>query len=180
MSGSRIWMAAAVLGASFATMAEPSNFRLGVGSFRADTDPAPAYMPTDKEQGYSLFAEMPQSDNTATRFIYYRLDDNDKQTIGFETQLMWGIGLSEPGFRVYTGPAWHREKTSIARSGKNHQVFNGWGWQLGVGYQYKALTLDLAATLRDNHDYYTENKRAGLDDDKPTSYISNILISYRF
>lgn len=180
MSGSRLWMATALFSVTALTQAEPTNFRVGAGLFSADTDPAPAYMPTSSDQGFSLFAEMPQSDNTATRFILYRLDKDDKQTFGFETQLMWGIGLSQPGFRAYTGPAWHREKTKVNRPGTNHQVFNGWGWQLGAGYQYQAITLDLTATLRDSHEYYGENKRAGLDDKKPTSYITNFLISYRF
>ena len=85
MSGSRLWMAGALLTACASTMAEPTNFRVGIGSFIADTDPAPAYMPSDKELGFSLFAEMPQSNNTATRFMYYRVDQDDKQTIGFET-----------------------------------------------------------------------------------------------
>lgn len=180
MFGSRLWMAGALLTVCTSTMAEPTNFRVGIGSFMADTDPAATYMPTDKNRGFSLFAEMPQSDNTASRFIYYRLKEDNKQTIGFETQLMWGIGLSTPGFRLYTGPAWHHEKTRVARASSNHQVFNGWGWQLGTGYQYKALTLDISATLRDNHEYHAENKRAGLNTQKPTSYIGNVLISYRF
>lgn len=180
MSGLRLCMASALLSASALTMAEPTNFRVGVGSFMSDTDPAPVYMPSNSEQGFSLFAEMPKSDNTATRFIYYHLSDNNKHMVGFETQLMWGIGLSQPGFRLYTGPAWHREKTRVARGTSKHQVFNGWGWQLGAGYQYQALTLDVAATLRDSHEYDSENKRAGLNDDKPTSYIANVLVSYRF
>lgn len=159
--------------------AEPTNFRAGVSLFRSNTSPAPDYMPGNKEKGYSLFAEMPQSNNTATRLIIYHLDDQDKHMQGFETQLMWGIGLAEPGFRLYTGPAWHREGIKINRPGKSYQVFNGWGWQLGTGFQFRAITLDLAATFRDNRDYHSENKRAGLDK-KPESIISNLMISYRF
>lgn len=180
MSGSRLWMAAALIGASTAVMAEPTNFRVGVGSFQLDSDPAPAYMPDNSDTGLSLFAEMPHSDHAATRFQAYRIDQDGKRTTGFETQLMWGIGLSQPGFRAYTGPGWHYEKTRVNRPGKRHQVFNGWGWQLGVGYQYKAVTVDLTGSIRDPHDYRTENRRAGLGKKTPSVYTTSLLISYRF
>lgn len=180
MSGSRLWMAAALLGASAVTLSEPTNFRVGVGSFQLDSDPAPAYLPDNSDTGFSLFAEMPQSNHTATRFMLYRIDQDDKFSSGFQTQLMWGIGLSQPGFRAYTGPSWHHEKNRITRAGKNHQVFNGWGWQLGLGYQYKSVTLDLAATVRDPSDYRTEYRRAGLGKKTPSVYTTNLLIGYRF
>jgi len=178
MPGLRTCVTALMLFSATAS-AEPTNFRVGAGLFQSDTNPAPDYMPDNSQRGYSLFAEMPQSDHTATRFMLYRLSDDNKQLIGYETQLMWGIGLSQPGFRIYTGPAWHRETIRVERPGASHRTFNGWGWQAGFGFQYRAITLDVAATLRDNSDYYSENKKAGLSD-KPDSYISNLLISYRF
>jgi len=179
MSGLRLWLTGLLI-SSACVQAEPTNFRVGVGLLQTDTSPAAGYFPDNHDQGYTLFAEMPQSDHTASRFLIYRLDDNGKQLSGYETQLMWGWGLAGPGLRLYTGPAWHYEKLKLQRPGANHQVFNGWGWQLGIGVQYQAITLDLAATVRDNQDYHHENKRAGLDDSRPDTYISNLLISYRF
>lgn len=174
---------AVVISAVFAltAQAEPTNFRVGTGLVKSDTDPAPAYMPSDQQVGNSIFAEMPHSENTATRFIMYRVSSEGKSLSGFETQLMWGVGLDDTGPRLYTGPAWHRENIEVVSTlgNRKDRVFNGWGWQLGAGMQYKAVTIDLAVTLRDSHEYHAENKRAGIDK-KPTSYLGNLLISYRF
>ena len=69
----------------------------------------------------------------------------------------------------------------VRRNGEaDPQVFNGWGWQLGTGYQYQALTLEIAATYRDTRDYRQENKAATGNDTPPAPILSNLLISYRF
>lgn len=160
--------------------AEPTNFRVGAGLFSAHIDPAEDYMPKNDDYGLSVFAEMPQSDYLASRFMLYRTQTKDTQLSGFETQMMIGYGLSKPGFRIYTGPGWHREKIEVERNNDTaHRIFNGWGWHVGLGYQYQAVTLDLSASLRDNADYYSENKRIG-SDKEPNAYVSNLLISYRF
>lgn len=165
---------------SAADTKEPTNFRAGVGVFQADIGNAPAYLPNGEQQGFSLFAEFPQSNHAASRFILYCLNgEDDVQLQGGETQLMWGWGLAEPGFRIYTGPAWHYEKMLVQRAaGDHYRVFNGWGWQLGIGAQFAAITIDLAATLRDPDDYNHENIQAGAKEGDVWTH--NLLLSYRF
>lgn len=171
---------------SLAAADKTTNFRVGVGSVYLDVDPGAAYLPSSDETGYSLFAEFPQSNHAASRFVMYRMHDNDKDLTGFETQLMWGWGLAEPGFRLYTGPAWHREKILVDRnSGSSTRFFNGWGWQIGTGFQIGAITLDVAATWRDDQDYRDENRRAdnqaaGISTERPDVWLTNAMISYRF
>lgn len=159
---------------------KPTNFRVGAGVFQADIGNAPSYLPNAEQQGFSLFAEFPQSNHTASRFILYRLNgEDDIQLQGGETQLMWGWGLAEPGLRIYSGPAWHYEKMLVQRAaGDHYRVFNGWGWQFGIGAQFDAITLDLAATMRDPKDYNSENLQAGAS--KGDVWTHNLLLSYRF
>ncbi|UZK03423.1 hypothetical protein [Venatoribacter cucullus] len=160
--------------------AEPTNFRAGIGAFALDIGHAPAGLPDGSQTGFSLFGEFPQSNHTASRFILYRIDGGDGVRLtGGETQLMWGMGLAQPGFRLYTGPAWHYDRMRVTRSGgHNTRTFNGWGWQIGTGWQYRAVTLDVAATFRDRHDYNRETRRAGLP--KGDVWTHNLLLSYRF
>ncbi|MGB1091164.1 MAG: hypothetical protein ACPGYX_03485 [Oceanobacter sp.] len=163
------------------SQAENTNFRVGLGSTTLDVSPAAEYLPTTDEKGLSLFAEFPQSNHAASRFIMYRAHQNDKDLTGFETQLMWGWGLAQPGFRLYAGPAWHREKILVDRTGGSRtRFFNGWGLQAGLGYQLKAITLDIATTWRDDQDYRFENRRSGVENTRPDVFLTNLLISYRF
>lgn len=159
---------------------QPTNFRVGAGVFQADMGNAPAYLPNGEQQGFSLFAEFPQSNRAASRFILYRLNGEDNiQLQGGETQLMWGFGLAEPGLRAYTGPAWHYEKILVQRAAADHyRILNGWGWQFGLGIQFDAITLDLAATLRDANDYNHETEQAGAKEGDVWTH--NLLLSYRF
>ena len=158
--------------------AEPTNFRVGLGLTTMHISPAPDYLPDSRDQGISIYAESPQSNNAGSRFFIYGINgDDDAQVRGMETQLMWGWGLAEPGWRLYTGPAWHWEKFKTNRN--NHQVMNGWGWHIGTGYQFNAITVDIAATYRDPHEYLAENKRAG-ENTTPDSVLTHVLISYRF
>src|SRR5690606_37524824 len=122
--------------------AEPTNFRAGIGAFALDIGHAPAGLPDGSQTGFSLFGEFPQSNHTASRFILYRIDGGDGVRLtGGETQLMWGMGLAQPGFRLYTGPAWHYDRMRVTRSGGHDtRTFNGWGWQIGTGWQYRAVT----------------------------------------
>lgn len=165
---------------SSAVSAEPTNFRVGAGLFRADFGNAPAYLSDGSDNGFSLFAEFPQSPYAGSRFIYYRLNADDERKIaGGETQLMWGWNLDAPGFRAYTGPAWHYENIRVQRpSGSRFKTFNGWGWHAGIGLQYQAITVDLAATLRDPQDYNDENALSGAKDGDVWTY--NLMTSYRF
>ncbi|WP_430462786.1 hypothetical protein ACQUQU_08355 [Thalassolituus sp. LLYu03] len=180
---SRIPAHAALTGLLFSAIAtgEPSNFRVGVGLFQADMQNAPAYLPDGSQNGISLFGEFPQSAHAASRFMLYRINGEDGVKLsGGETQLMWGFNLNDEGFRAYTGPAWHYENIRVPASsgGTRFRTFNGWGWQLGVGAQFRAVTLDLAATLRDPQDYNDENARAGQPDGDVWTY--SLLTSYRF
>ncbi len=162
--------------------AEPTNFRVGGGQFTAHIGSAgtPDWLPDSGDAGISLFAEFPQSENAASRFLLYRVNGEDGARLqGGETQLMFGWGLSGPGPRAYTGPAWHYEKMQVVRdSGDRFRVFNGWGWQFGLGFQFRALTVDIAATWRNPDDYNHELNRAGIRDGDV--WVRNLLLSYRF
>lgn len=184
-------IALVALNLATATVAEPSNLRVGVSRTVLDIDPAASYLTTSDNVGMAVFAEFPQSNHTSSRFVLYRIHEDGnasqrKDVTGFETQLMWGWGLAEPGFRIYTGPAWHREKILVERSGsRKTRFFNGWGWQLGLGVQQGPITVEFAATWRDPDDYRTENRRpeikaTGIDDQKPKVWLNNMMISYRF
>lgn len=166
--------------ASHAAEEEFTNFRVGVGGYAADLSNAPQYMPDSDQPGFAVFAEFPQSNVAASRFILYRVNGEDGLKLqGGETQLMWGWGLAKEGPRIYTGPTWHYEKMQVPRgSSERYKVFNGWGWQLGAGYQFRAVTLDFAFGWHDNQDYNKENDRAGLKDGDYTT--QSLLLSYRF
>tara|TARA_R110000868_G_scaffold7132_6_gene39192 strand:+ start:407 stop:997 length:591 start_codon:yes stop_codon:yes gene_type:complete len=158
-----------------------TNFRFGIAATTLDIDPGADYFPSSDDTGVSLFAEFPQTDHAASRFLMYRIHQDGKDVTGFETQLMWGWGLSQPGFRLYTGPAWHREKIVLqSNSGRQVGVFNGWGWQIGTGYQLGAVTLDIAGTFRDDQDYRNQNRRSGAAGQRPNVWLTSALISYRF
>lgn len=158
-----------------------TNFRVGISSTTLDVSPGASYMPESGDQGMGVFAEFPQSEHAASRFIIYRMHQDGKDVTGFETQLMWGWGLASEGFRLYTGPAWHREKILIDRGTSKHTgVFNGWGWQVGTGVQWGPITLDIAGTYRDDQDYRNENRRGGASGKRPDVWLTNAMISYRF
>lgn len=162
-----------------AALAEPTNFRVGTGTFRMDIGHAPAGLPDGSQTGGLLFAEFPQSNRAASRFILYRIDSDGVKVKGGETQLLWGWGLAGPGLRLYTGPAWHYERMEVPRSGSVlTRTFKGWGWQLGAGVQYRAVTLDYAVMMRDNDAYKRENALAG----QPSGdvFTHTLLLSYRF
>lgn len=165
---------------SLPSLAEETNFRVGLGMLRYDISPAAEYMPNGKHTGITLMAEYPQDNIHGSRFIIYSLDDEGVNVWGVETQMLLGYGLAKPGFRIYTGPAWHREFIKLRRTNKTKtQLFNGWGWQLGFGWQLDRLTLDIAATYRDPKDYHSENKNAGVSK-SPAPILGNALLSYQF
>ena len=75
-----------------------TNFRVGVGSYSADLAGGPQWMPDGSQAGFSVFAEFPQSNIAASRFILYRINGEDGVRLqGGETQLMWGWGLAQSG-----------------------------------------------------------------------------------
>jgi len=157
-----------------------SNFRVSTGVYSANLSNGPQWMPDNDQMGFAVFAEFPQSNIAASRFILYRVNGEDGLKLqGGETQLMWGWGLADTGPRIYTGPTWHYEKMQVQRGNSDHfRVFNGWGWQLGVGYQLRAITLDYAFGWHDNQDYNDENSYAGTKDGDYTT--QSLLLSYRF
>ncbi|MDO6749895.1 hypothetical protein, partial [Gilvimarinus sp. 1_MG-2023] len=50
-----------------------TNFRVGLAATTLDIDPGADYFTDAGDTGMSLFAEYPQSDHTATRFLVYRI-----------------------------------------------------------------------------------------------------------
>lgn len=168
-----------LVAASPVTLAEPSNLRIGVGGFVLDVEHAPAGIADGSQVGGAIFAEFPQSNYAGSRFIAYRIDTDGIKVKGGETQLMWGYGLAQPGLRIYTGPTWHYERMEVPRAGGvKTRTFKDWGWQIGAGVQYQAITLDYAISLRDNGQYKTENARAGVANGDV--WTQTLLLSYRF
>ena len=165
---------------ALAEQTEYTNFRVGAGALRYDIHPGGESMPNGRDTGVTFLAEFPQDNYHGSRFIVYKLNGDGVSSWGFETQMMLGYGLAQPGFRIHTGPAWHREFIHVRRDGtSDEKLFNGWGWQLGIGWQFDAVTFELAATYRDPYDYENENRRAGIDQ-RPDPILTNLFVSYRF
>lgn len=166
---------------SLPSIAEPTNFRLGLGMLRYDISPSTDYTPKFEQTGVSLLAEFPQDNLHGSRFIIYSQNQDDTEVWGFETQMLLGYGLAQPGGRIYTGPTWYREvmRTEVG-STSDSRVFNGWGWQLGTGWQYQRFTVDIATTYRLAKDYKDELARAGVNQGSPTVLLSNLFVSYQF
>ncbi len=157
-----------------------TNFRVGVGAMHYDINPGAEYMPDGEDLGITLMAEFPQDNYHGSRFIIYKLNAEGVDVWGFETQMLLGYGLAQPGFRLHTGPAWHREFIRTDDNGSSDpELFNGWGWQLGTGWQFAAVTVELAATYRDPNDYENENHRGGVNK-RPDPILTNLFISYRY
>ena len=157
--------------------AEPTNFRVGLGALNYSLESSQSGTPDTQLSGLTLLAEYPQDNYHGSRFILYHTDEQNQQSWGYETQLMLGCGLAQPGFRIHTGPAWHREFVYLK---DDTEFFNGWGWQLGVGWQQQAVTLELAATYRDPQDYEKAYKSAHQSDSNIDPILGNLFVSYRF
>ncbi|GGY34951.1 hypothetical protein GCM10011297_05030 [Bacterioplanes sanyensis] len=146
-----------------------TNFRVGGGIWQFSVDPG---HPDHSDYGYALMAEFPQSEHAGSRFLVVGLNGEQGFLLrGVESQLYWGWGLASPGWRLYSGPTWHWQKARHASS--RHQVHNGWGWHLGTGFQWRALTIDIAAGYRLADDYRRDGKT-------PTVMTSSVIASYRF
>ncbi|ASP40081.1 hypothetical protein CHH28_15975 [Bacterioplanes sanyensis] len=154
---------------SLTATAEPTNFRVGAGIWQLSIDPG---APSHDDTGYALLAEFPQSEHAGSRFLVYGMNGQQDYLVrGVETQLFWGWGLASPGFRLYTGPAWHWQKSRAQNS--SHITHNGWGWHIGTGWQWRAITLDLTASYRIPDDYDQDGQSVDVT-------TSALLLSYRF
>ena len=159
---------------------EFTNFRIGVG-YVENTVLSDSQVGNNRSKGSSLFAEFPQHEHLGSRFIIYKTYEDDFDSWGFETQLMWGFGLDQPGFRIHTGPAWHREVLTINEGlSEDKHVFNGWGWQAGLGFQFSTVTLEITSTYRDPTDYKRYERKSGGSGEDTKSVLSQFLVSYRF
>lgn len=148
---------------------EPTNFRVGVGSWQLSIDPG---QPDSDDRGIALMAEFPQSEHAGSRFLYYRQQGEQGYWLhGVETQLFWGWGLNQPGWRLFSGPSWYWQKSHSDQ--QSHQVHNGWGWHLGTGWQWQALILDVSASYRLPDEYRVNGKT-------PDVTTTNLMLSYRF
>ncbi len=148
-----------------------SNLRMGLGMVMLDTTPA---VGNGQSKALSLFLEMPETEHSGSRFLLYGKKDSSEESYwGFETQIFWGIGLNKPGFRAYTGPAWHYEKHRFSQGAKTGKYY-GWGWNTGIGMQIDRIQIDLAGNYRDNSDY---SKIRGK---YPKVWLIQLLLGYQF
>lgn len=151
-----------------------SNLRLGVGMVMLDTTPSVASIKNGQSKAVSLFAEMPQSEHSGSRFLIYSKQPSDGEKYwGFESQIFWGWGLNQPGLRLYTGPAWHYEKHRFTQDTALKTLY-GWGWNTGIGVQVGALQFDIAGNYRDPSDY------SKIKNQTPTVWFFQALVGYRF
>lgn len=154
-----------------ASAEKSSNLRAGFGMVMLDTTPA---VGAGQSKAFSLFLEMPEGEHSGSRFLLYgKKDTSDESYWGVETQIFWGIGLNKPGFRAYTGPAWHYEKHRFAQGAKNG-TFYGWGWNTGIGLQIGRIQFDLAGNYRDNSDY------PKIQGKYPKVWLAQLLLGYQF
>lgn len=151
-----------------------SNLRIGGGMVMLDTKPAVGSLKNGQSRAFVLFAEMPESQHTSSRFMLYTKKQTEQERYwGLESQFFFGWGLDRPGLRLYTGPAWHYEKHRFNKGGATKTMY-GWGWNTGIGLQAGPIQIDLAGNYRDPSDYpKIKNKR-------PTVWFIQVLAGYRF
>lgn len=154
----------------------PGPLRLGIGATGLNFQRAIDGVPDGKLVNAVVFAEFSQNNYTATRFMLYRGTHKDTNLYGGETQLLLGYGLAKAGPRIYTGPTWHAEHLHIADLDFSHS-YRGWGWQAGLGWQYKAIALDYSLGIRDNGRYNSTLKPLGF---KGKVLHNSVLLSYKF
>lgn len=159
-----------------------NNLRLSIGRHTLMVDPAEAYASDLKQQhsGWSLGAEMPQSDHTASRALLYRVDEEGLQATGIEMQILWGYGLSAPGFRIYAGPGFFFEHRKDLRAATDRfDAFRDFALSAGTGYQYKRYVVDINYQRRDPRSYQRELKaRSGKGSINAASL--NLSFGYQF
>lgn len=157
-----------------------TNLRIGIGAISAQLSNSDNVLQDLEDPGILIAAEYPQNRYSGSRFAIYQGGGNGSDYWGFETQLMLGYGLDGMGFRIHTGPSWHRDLVTLnTRDETTKQRITGWGWQLGIGYQWPHVTLELASTIRETGDYFSLNQQIG-QTKRPTVVFSNLLVSYRF
>jgi len=161
---------------------QDSNLRISVGRHMLTTDPANAYAGDQSKQhsGWSIAAEMPQSDHTASRAIFYRVADDRLTSTGLEMQILWGYGLATPGIRVYAGPGFFFEhRHDLLADEDQFDAFRDFALSAGLGYQYKRYVVDMNYQLRDPRSYERELKTRGVDDSVNASSM-NLSFGYQF
>lgn len=157
-----------------------TNFRLGIGSNTLAITGTQSVLQQLDSTGLTLVAEYPQDKYTGSRFLVHYQNDSDSEIFGYETQLMLGWGLDAPGFRIHTGPLWHRDHNTIKiHSTSVKRKTTGWGWHLGIGYQQADWVFELASSIRENGDYDNLNKDLGVQQ-RPNVSHYRVLVSRRF
>jgi len=159
-----------------------SNFRLSLGRYITSVDPSASYSSDDQKQhfGWSIAGEMPQSNYTASRAIFYAIDDDRLGASGLEMQIMWGYGLAQPGFRIYAGPGFFFEhRTDRSAASDKFNTYRDFAISAGTGFQYKRMILDLNYQYRDPRSYERELKKRGGDESVDASTL-NLSIGYQF
>ena len=161
---------------------QDTNLRVSLGRHLLTTDPALAYASDLQTQhsGWSIAAEMPQSDHTASRAIFYRVADDRLTASGLEMQILWGYGLATPGFRIYAGPGFFFEhRKDLLADQDQFDVFRDFAISAGLGYQYKRYVVDVNYQLRDPRSYERELKTRG-GDDSVSANSMNVSFGYQF
>ena len=160
-----------------AQSSEPIPLRLGIGLLQINIQDAPKHAPNHRNFGGLVFAEYSESNHAGSRFIIYNYDHKEAHLTGVETQLLFGYGLANQGLRAYTGPTWFIEHLHMPHSKKSH-TFKGLAWQIGLGWQYRAITLDYAVSMRQRRSY----ERHFSDDNIQIGEVFNqkLLLSYHF
>ena len=171
-----LFFLSASLASSLSFADSPGPFRLGVGTGNIHFHHAPQGIPDGDTYAAMVFAEFAQNNYHATRLMAYRFDSDDTNLKGAETQLLIGYGLAKQGPRIYTGPTWYFERMQLTTNDRAN--FHGFGWQAGIGWQYRAFAVDYSFGVRDNHPYHKKMKKIGYD----ASHIfqNNLLFSYHF
>ena len=163
-----------------------SNLRLGIGTntitvsdLNDSGSEAPSVQQLDST-GVAIMAEYPQDEHKGSRFLVHYQQDSDSEIFGYETQLMFGWGLNESGLRLYTGPLWYRDHLAIeVETDTIKRKTAGWGWHLGIGYQYGDWIFEVASSVRDNSDY--NNLQRDINGEgRPNINNHRLLISRRF
>jgi hypothetical protein len=179
MKKSLIMLAAFALTTAFPSMSEetemvyPSskNWSIGFSSYALVVS-SDDYG-DDDFSGVAFSGNHFMSDNIGFQFELYVLEHQDFSGIevtGADLLAYYGSGLLSEGFKWYIGGGFYSETLEV---GRFEEDFSGGQLNVGLGYNWESVGLDLSSGLRTTSDYEDSG-------DDITAITASLSLSYRF